>query len=121
MIVRGDGALMSREMAVLHPVETTLSGPAASIAGARFLTGSDDAGDLNEQVFDLISDNLLKNIKGESRALRLTPGFSSQLIGVGAAAPWLLQCLAGYLGAELIIPENGGVANAVGALQYGHR
>ena len=43
MIVRGDGSLMSREKAVLHPVETTLSGPAASIAGARFLTGGADA------------------------------------------------------------------------------
>jgi len=43
MIVRGDGSLMSRDKAVSHPVETTLSGPAASIAGARFLSGCDDA------------------------------------------------------------------------------
>ncbi|MBI9104208.1 MAG: DUF1638 domain-containing protein [Spirochaetales bacterium] len=43
MIVRGDGALMSRQKAVMHPVETTLSGPAASISGACFMTGKKDA------------------------------------------------------------------------------
>ncbi|MBI9107504.1 MAG: DUF1638 domain-containing protein [Spirochaetales bacterium] len=43
MIVRGDGSLMSRAKAVSHPIETTLSGPAASIAGARFLSGLNDA------------------------------------------------------------------------------
>lgn len=38
MIVRADGRLMSETTAKLHPVETILSGPAASIWGARFLT-----------------------------------------------------------------------------------
>jgi N-methylhydantoinase A/oxoprolinase/acetone carboxylase beta subunit len=43
MVVRGDGALMSQRMALQRPVETILSGPAASVAGARHLTGLDDA------------------------------------------------------------------------------
>jgi N-methylhydantoinase A/oxoprolinase/acetone carboxylase beta subunit len=43
MVVRGDGALMTRAMAAERPVETILSGPAASVAGARFLTGINDA------------------------------------------------------------------------------
>ena len=43
MVVRGDGALMSAEQARERPIETILSGPAASIVGARWLTGSENA------------------------------------------------------------------------------
>ncbi|SFU09893.1 hydantoinase/oxoprolinase N-terminal domain-containing protein [Sedimentitalea nanhaiensis] len=43
MVVRGDGALMSAEQARVRPIETILSGPAASIVGARWLTGADEA------------------------------------------------------------------------------
>ncbi|MGJ8603109.1 MAG: hydantoinase/oxoprolinase N-terminal domain-containing protein [Marivita sp.] len=43
MVVRGDGALMSSEQARERPIETILSGPAASIVGARWLTGADQA------------------------------------------------------------------------------
>ncbi len=43
MVVKGDGSLMSAAMAVERPVETILSGPAASVAGARYLTGREDA------------------------------------------------------------------------------
>ena len=43
MIVRGDGTLMSAVMAQDRPVDTLLSGPAASIIGARHLSGKDDA------------------------------------------------------------------------------
>jgi N-methylhydantoinase A/oxoprolinase/acetone carboxylase beta subunit len=42
-IVRGDGSLMRQEAALERPVETILSGPAASVAGALHLTGSRDA------------------------------------------------------------------------------
>lgn len=38
MIAKGDGTLMSEEMALEKPVETILSGPAASITGATTLT-----------------------------------------------------------------------------------
>lgn len=43
MVVRGDGALISSEQARERPIETILSGPAASIVGARWLTGASDA------------------------------------------------------------------------------
>jgi len=38
MVVRGDGTLMSEELARHTPVETILSGPAASVCGAQFLS-----------------------------------------------------------------------------------
>lgn len=43
MVVRGDGALISASMARARPIETILSGPAASLVGARWLTGARDA------------------------------------------------------------------------------
>ena len=43
MVVRGDGALISADQARERPIETILSGPAASIVGARWLTGADHA------------------------------------------------------------------------------
>ena len=41
MIVKGDGTLMRSEVALEFPVETVLSGPAASVVGAAFLSGLD--------------------------------------------------------------------------------
>ncbi len=43
MVVKGDGSLMSEEIARGKPIETILSGPAASIVGATFLTGVQSA------------------------------------------------------------------------------
>ena len=42
MVVKGDGSLIEASMALEHPVETILSGPAASVVGARYLSGMDD-------------------------------------------------------------------------------
>ncbi|MDE2305298.1 MAG: hydantoinase/oxoprolinase family protein [Gammaproteobacteria bacterium] len=42
MIVKGDGSLMRADVALECPVETILSGPAASVVGAGFLTGLAD-------------------------------------------------------------------------------
>lgn len=42
MVVRGDGALISAAVAKVRPIETILSGPAASLVGARYLTGLND-------------------------------------------------------------------------------
>ena len=39
MIVKGDGTLMKAEIALEYPVETVLSGPAASVVGAGYLSG----------------------------------------------------------------------------------
>lgn len=43
MVVKSDGSLMSIEAARQRPIETILSGPAASVAGASYLTGATDA------------------------------------------------------------------------------
>ena len=43
MVVRGDGALISAEQARKKPIETILSGPAASIVGASWLSNEKDA------------------------------------------------------------------------------
>ncbi len=43
MVVRGDGALISATQARERPIETILSGPAASIVGASWMTGADHA------------------------------------------------------------------------------
>ncbi|CAB1063246.1 Hydantoinase/oxoprolinase family protein [Olavius sp. associated proteobacterium Delta 1] len=43
VVVKGDGTLMDAAMARERPVETILSGPAASVAGARHLTGLKNA------------------------------------------------------------------------------
>ncbi len=43
MVVRGDGSLISEKSARSRPVETVLSGPAASVIGACWLTGLSDA------------------------------------------------------------------------------
>ncbi|MBS0366845.1 MAG: hydantoinase/oxoprolinase family protein [Proteobacteria bacterium] len=42
MVVKGDGTLMRAEVALECPVETVLSGPAASVVGAGFLSGLSD-------------------------------------------------------------------------------
>lgn len=42
LIVRSDGSLVEESQAMLRPVQTILSGPAASILGAVYLTGLDD-------------------------------------------------------------------------------
>ena len=42
MIVKGDGSLAPAGLVAARPVETILSGPAASVVGARFLSGRDD-------------------------------------------------------------------------------
>ena len=43
MVVRGDGSLVSAEFVLGRPIETILSGPAASLVGAAHLVGARDA------------------------------------------------------------------------------
>ncbi len=42
MIVKGDGSLARAEAVIFRPIETVLSGPAASIVGAKWLSQLDD-------------------------------------------------------------------------------
>ncbi len=43
MVVRGDGALIASDVAATRPIETILSGPAASLVGAYHMTGASNA------------------------------------------------------------------------------
>ncbi len=43
MVVKGDGSLIDADVALVSPVETIMSGPAASVVGARQLAGLNDA------------------------------------------------------------------------------
>ncbi len=43
MVVKGNGSLMDESSALNKPIETILSGPAASVIGAKFLSGKDNA------------------------------------------------------------------------------
>ncbi len=42
MIMKGDGTLALAETVAMRPIETVLSGPAASLVGAKWLSGLDD-------------------------------------------------------------------------------
>ena len=42
MIVKGDGSLANADSVAARPIETVLSGPAASVIGAKWLSGLDD-------------------------------------------------------------------------------
>jgi N-methylhydantoinase A/oxoprolinase/acetone carboxylase beta subunit len=42
-VVKSDGCLMGRDMAMQRPIDTMYSGPVASVGGARWLTGIKDA------------------------------------------------------------------------------
>jgi N-methylhydantoinase A/oxoprolinase/acetone carboxylase beta subunit len=75
MVVRGDGALMSAAQAEAAPIETILSGPAASLVGARWLTGADEA---------LVSD-----IGGTTTDIALLRGGKPAIDPAGArVGPW---------------------------------
>lgn len=69
MVVRGDGTLMSEELARFTPVETILSGPAASVCGAQFLSGLQnglvvDIGGTTSDIALLIEGNPIVANKG---------------------------------------------------------
>jgi N-methylhydantoinase A/oxoprolinase/acetone carboxylase beta subunit len=65
---------------------------------------------------DPVFQLLMKRLDGDSLSLNLIPRIKHPLVGVGAAAPFLLKETAEKLGTELIIPQDGDVANAVGAV-----
>ena len=53
MVVRGDGSLVSAEFVTQRPIETVLSGPAASVIGARHLAGQAEALDAGCLIVDI--------------------------------------------------------------------
>lgn len=78
MVVRGDGTLMSEEMTRRHPVETILSGPAASICGA--------------QVLSHVSDGLVVDIGGTTSDIAILMNGQPGVAARGACiAEWTTQ------------------------------
>lgn len=71
MVVRGDGTLVSADFARQSPVETILSGPAASVVGAQFLARHNDM---------LVSD-----IGGTTTDVAMIKGGEPQLSEQGAS------------------------------------
>ena len=75
MVVRGDGALVGSMQAADRPIETILSGPAASIVGAHWMTGAKNA---------LVSD-----IGGTTTDVALLRNGRPQIDPLGAqVGPW---------------------------------
>jgi N-methylhydantoinase A/oxoprolinase/acetone carboxylase beta subunit len=70
MIVKGDGSLMKAQIALEYPVETILSGPAASVVGAGFLTG--------------LADFLVADMGGTTTDIAVVSGGRPAISGEGA-------------------------------------
>ena len=77
MVVKGDGSLFRDELCLDRPVETILSGPAASVVGAAFLMG------------DAVEDAVVIDIGGTTTDIALLtggmPGLNTRGVAIG---PW---------------------------------
>lgn len=81
MIVRSDGSLMSRQVALHYPVQTILSGPASSVIGARNLSASRDCliVDMGGTTTDI---SIIKNDIPEMSERITIGGYKTQIRGV---------------------------------------
>jgi N-methylhydantoinase A/oxoprolinase/acetone carboxylase beta subunit len=70
MVVRGDGALIAADVARERPIETILSGPAATLVGAGYLSG--------------LSDALVSDIGGTTTDIAVMKGGSPRIDPAGA-------------------------------------
>ncbi|MBI3948114.1 MAG: hydantoinase/oxoprolinase family protein [Armatimonadetes bacterium] len=71
MVVKGDGSLVAADFALERPVETILSGPAASVVGARHLSGEEnvfvvDMGGTTTDIALLRDGRPMLNLEGAS-------------------------------------------------------
>lgn len=115
MVVRGDGSLVSAEFVTQRPIETVLSGPAASVIGARHLAsastqrqGALDAGvlvvDIGGTTTDIaaIRDGAVVAADGTSDADTATVGGHATMV---TALPTVTVGLGGD--SEIRIPPDG--------------
>ncbi len=70
MVVKGDGTLANAESVALRPIETVLSGPAASLIGARWLSG--------------LSDFIMSDIGGTTTDVGILSGGRPMVAALGA-------------------------------------
>jgi len=90
VIVRSDGSLMSEDFACLHPVETLLSGPAASVSGGVLLAGEKDCiivdmGGTTTDIAIIKNDNPVMADDGISvgKWRTFVKGFNIRTVGLG--------------------------------------
>lgn len=96
MIVKGDGSLMSEKVAITRPIETILSGPAASIVGATFLTDVEDAivfdmGGTTTDIALLEKGSPKLNVEGATVGGWLTRVLAADIYTFGAGGDSYLQ------------------------------
>jgi N-methylhydantoinase A/oxoprolinase/acetone carboxylase beta subunit len=88
LVVKGDGSLMKAERAIQRPVETILSGPAASILGAQSLSGQNDGwvvdiGGTTTDIGRLINGQLEINMSGATVADKRTMVQAADIYTIG--------------------------------------
>jgi len=88
LVVKGDGSLMKAKWAIQHPVETILSGPAASIVGALHLSQTEegwvvDMGGTTTDIAKISNGQLLLNREGATVGNRRTMVEAADVYTVG--------------------------------------
>lgn len=96
MVVKGDGTLMSEAVARSRPIETILSGPAASVVGGTFLSGERDAiivdiGGTTTDIAVVHQGNPRINAEGASVGGWLTRVKAANISTVGAGGDSYIQ------------------------------
>jgi N-methylhydantoinase A/oxoprolinase/acetone carboxylase beta subunit len=75
-----------------------------------------------DPAFDLPPEDLARHVltqralQGHNGLLRLQAGLSVPVVGLGASAPSYYPAVGRAIGAEMILPDHAGVANAIGAV-----
>ncbi len=111
VVVKGDGTLMGSDMAKKRPVETILSGPAASVAGALHLTGRTDAlvvdmGGTTTDTATLSNNQVSLNKKGSNVGGHRTHVKALEIRTTGLGGDSLIQFKAGKfpIGPQRVAP-----------------
>ena len=112
LVVKGDGSLMKADVAVKRPVETILSGPAASIVGAHRLSGMTDCwvvdiGGTTTDIGKLTGGRIDLNAAGSTIADKRTMVESADIHTVGLGGDSQVQWVNGgeiKLGPRRVVP-----------------
>jgi N-methylhydantoinase A/oxoprolinase/acetone carboxylase beta subunit len=112
MVVKGDGSLMSAEVAKERPIETILSGPAASVVGAQHLAASPDAvvvdmGGTTTDIAVLRDGRPLLNSEGASVGpwRTMVEAIDVQTVGLGGdSRVWLDEARELCIGPRRVVP-----------------
>jgi len=112
MVVKGDGSLMSAEVAKERPIETILSGPAASVVGAQHLASSPhaivvDMGGTTTDIALVRHGRPALNPRGATvgRWQTMVEAVDVQTVGLGGdSRVWLSEDRALQIGPRRVVP-----------------